>query len=146
MPFRDKLSEIEEDVYQVRNRSGQDPLNFPIKLNNKIAALGSSVQHGDGKPTTASYEVYKLLHDRLLDEQAKLDHLLKQRAPGGQQEPDRSQTGSPGANQNRNAAAQGAGAMNNTSRRRRGAEEYAEEYRFPSVFLRVFLRDSASPR
>ena len=42
-PFRDKLSAIEEDVYQVRNRSGQDPLNFPIKLNNKIAALGSSV-------------------------------------------------------------------------------------------------------
>src|ERR1019366_1960920 len=33
--FRDKLSVIEEEVYQVRNRSGQDPLNFPIKLNNK---------------------------------------------------------------------------------------------------------------
>ncbi len=75
------LTAIEEDVYQVRNRSGQDPLNFPIKLNNKIAALGSTVQHGDGKPTASSYEVYKLLHDRLLDEQAKLDHLLSSELP-----------------------------------------------------------------
>ena len=40
--FRARLSAVEEDLYQVRNQSGQDPLNFPIKLNNKIAALGSS--------------------------------------------------------------------------------------------------------
>ena len=33
------LTVVEEEVYQVRNRSGQDPLNYPIKLNNKIAAL-----------------------------------------------------------------------------------------------------------
>jgi photosystem II stability/assembly factor-like uncharacterized protein len=80
--FRQKLSAIEEDVYQVRNRSGQDPLNFPIKLNNKIAALGSTVQHGDGKPTASSYEVYDLLHKRLLEEQSKLDQLLKSDLPG----------------------------------------------------------------
>jgi len=80
--FRDKLSAIEEDVYQVRNRSGQDPLNFPIKLNNKIAALGSTVQHGDGKPTASSYEVYDLLHKRLVEEQSKLDNLLKSDLPG----------------------------------------------------------------
>jgi hypothetical protein len=79
--FRDKLSAIEEEVYQVRNRSGQDPLNFPIKLNNKIAALGASIEHGDGKPTAASYEVYKLLHQRLDEQQAKLDALLKSGLP-----------------------------------------------------------------
>ena len=79
--FREKLSEIEEDVYQVRNRSGQDPLNFPIKLNNKIAALGASVEHGDGKPTTASYEVYKLLNGKLAEQQNKLDALLKSALP-----------------------------------------------------------------
>ena len=79
--FREKLSAIEEDVYQVQNRSGQDPLNFPIKLNNKIAALGDSIQHGDGKPTTASYEVYKLLNAKLAEQQAKLDALLKSALP-----------------------------------------------------------------
>ena len=79
--FRDKLSAIEEEVYQVRNRSGQDPLNFPIKLNNKIAALGASVEHGDGKPTTASYEVYKLLNAKLAEQQTQLDTLLKSTLP-----------------------------------------------------------------
>jgi len=79
--FREKLSAIEEEVYQVQNRSGQDPLNFPIKLNNKIAALGASVEHGDGRPTTASYEVYKLLNSKLAEQQGKLDALLKSTLP-----------------------------------------------------------------
>jgi hypothetical protein len=79
--FRDKLGVIEEEVYQVRNRSGQDPLNFPIKLNNKIAALGSSIEHGDGKPTAPSYEVFKLLKDRLAEQQSALDTLLKTDLP-----------------------------------------------------------------
>ena len=74
-------SVIEEDVYQVRNRSGQDPLNFPIKLNNKIAALGASIERGDGKPTVSSYEVYKLLNQKLAEQQAKLDTLLKTTLP-----------------------------------------------------------------
>ncbi len=80
--FREKLSAIEEDVYQVRNRSGQDPLNFPIKLNNKIAALGAHVAHGDGKPTASSYEVFELLTQRLNEEQGKLDRTLKADLPG----------------------------------------------------------------
>jgi len=80
--FRAKLSAIEEDVYQVQNRSGQDPLNFPIKLNNKIAALASSVQHGDGKPTASSYEVFNLLTARLKEQQDKMDKLLKSDLPG----------------------------------------------------------------
>ncbi len=79
--FREKLSAIEEEVYQVQNRSGQDPLNFPIKLNNKIAALSASIQQGDGKPTTASYEVYKLLNAKLAEQQNKLDALLKTALP-----------------------------------------------------------------
>jgi photosystem II stability/assembly factor-like uncharacterized protein len=79
--FRDKLSAIEEEVYQVQNRSGQDPLNFPIKLNNKIAALGASIERGDGKPTAASYEVYKLLNAKLAEQQSRLDALLKSDLP-----------------------------------------------------------------
>jgi photosystem II stability/assembly factor-like uncharacterized protein len=79
--FRGKLTVVEEDIYQVRNRSGQDPLNFPIKLNNKIAALGSSIEHGDGKPTAASYEVFDLLTKRLHDEQAKFEDVLQTDLP-----------------------------------------------------------------
>lgn len=60
-----RLNGVEEDVYQVRNRSGQDPLNFPIKLNNQLAALGRSITTGDGKPTAQSYTVYAELQGRL---------------------------------------------------------------------------------
>lgn len=56
-----KLLAIEEELYQTRNRSGQDPLNFPIKLNNRLAALGSSVESGEARPTAASYVVFKEL-------------------------------------------------------------------------------------
>ena len=33
------LTAIEGEIYQYRNRSSQDPLNYPIRLNNKLAAL-----------------------------------------------------------------------------------------------------------
>jgi hypothetical protein len=60
-----KLTSAEEALYQTKNRSGQDPLNFPIKLNNRIAALGSSVERGDARPTAASYVVFKELSTKL---------------------------------------------------------------------------------
>jgi hypothetical protein len=60
-----KLSAVEENLYQVRNRSGQDPLNFPIKLNNRIAALGRSVSTGDARPTAAAYVVFRELSAQL---------------------------------------------------------------------------------
>ncbi len=60
-----KLLAVEEELYQTRNRSGQDPLNFPIKLNNRLAALGSSVEVGDSRPTTAAYTVYRELSNQL---------------------------------------------------------------------------------
>jgi photosystem II stability/assembly factor-like uncharacterized protein len=71
-----KLSAIEEEIYQVRNRSNQDPLNFPIKLNNQIAALRRSIETGDGRPTSQSYVVFKELSAQLDLLQAKLNGLL----------------------------------------------------------------------
>src|SRR5258706_856356 len=50
-----KLTAVEEDLYQVQNRSNQDPLNFPIKLNNQLAALCRSIETGDPKPSDASH-------------------------------------------------------------------------------------------
>jgi hypothetical protein len=44
------LSDVEDDVYQVKNQSGQDPLNFPIKINNRLANLQRVVNSGDGRP------------------------------------------------------------------------------------------------
>ena len=61
----------------MKNRSGQDPLNFPIKLNNMISALFRSVESGDGAPTVQSYEVFKELSGRLAKVQTQLDGVLK---------------------------------------------------------------------
>jgi hypothetical protein len=36
------ISDVEDDIYQVKNQSGQDPLNFPIKINNRLANLNRS--------------------------------------------------------------------------------------------------------
>ena len=67
---------MEEAVYQVRNRSNQDPLNFPIKLNNKLAALERVVESGDGKPIAGAYTVFKELSDLLAAQKARLDGAL----------------------------------------------------------------------
>ncbi len=48
------LTSIEEELYQTKARSGQDLLNFPIKLNNKLAALGGVVDSADTAPTQQS--------------------------------------------------------------------------------------------
>ena len=71
-----KLGEVEEKLYQVRNRSGQDPLNFPIKLNNRIAALGRSVSTGDARPTAAAYVVYRELSAQLQVQLEQLERVI----------------------------------------------------------------------
>ncbi len=60
-----KLEVVEEDLYQVKNQSPQDPLNFPIKLNNRLASLQRSVETGQAKPTDAAYVVFEELSAEL---------------------------------------------------------------------------------
>jgi hypothetical protein len=54
-----KLTAIEEDLYQTKNRASEDPLNFPIKLNNKIAYVLGTVSNSESQPTSQSYVVYE---------------------------------------------------------------------------------------
>ena len=49
-----KLTAVEEELIQTKIRSSQDALNFPIKLNNKLAALASTVDGSDDAPTMQS--------------------------------------------------------------------------------------------
>lgn len=52
-----EMKSIEEELYQTKNSSRQDPLNFPIRLNNKLAHLNNVVGYGDYPPTDQSEEV-----------------------------------------------------------------------------------------
>ncbi|HYC53110.1 MAG TPA: glycosyl hydrolase [Gemmatimonadaceae bacterium] len=60
------LSDVEDDIYQVKNQSGQDPLNFPIRINNRLANLNRIVNLGDGRPTEVT-SVLLSEYSRLLD-------------------------------------------------------------------------------
>ncbi len=71
-----KLRTIEETLYQTKNRSSQDPLNFPIRLNNKLAALGSVVDSADAEPTSQSYVIYEDLVTRIDVELQNLRQIL----------------------------------------------------------------------
>ena len=55
------LTEIEKALYQTKNRSRQDPLNFPIKLTNKLGHLNSLVTSNDFPPTNQDELVRKEL-------------------------------------------------------------------------------------
>ncbi len=70
--LRQRLSAVEEAIYQVRNRSSQDPLNYPIRINNKIAALGGVVAGADARPTDQEFAVFEDLSAQL---QVQLDRL-----------------------------------------------------------------------
>jgi len=58
-------SAVEENIYQVKNQSNQDPLNFPIKVNNRLATLLSMAERGDGAPTNNMPEIFGILSNEL---------------------------------------------------------------------------------
>src|SRR5262249_49517021 len=71
-----KLTEVEEEVYQVRNQSNQDPLNFPIKINNRLASLLRVVETGDGKPTGNVIPIFNDLKTELKAQTDKLQQVM----------------------------------------------------------------------
>ncbi len=80
--LRKTLTAVEEAVYQVQNRSGQDPLNFPIKLNNKIAYVKEVIESADAKPTDQTYAAFKELSDELQVQLDGLNRTLTTEVPG----------------------------------------------------------------
>ena len=73
--LKQKLAALEESLYQTRTRSGQDLLNFPIKLTNRLAVLRQSVEGGDAKPTDAAAVVLKELSTELDQRLAELKRI-----------------------------------------------------------------------
>jgi photosystem II stability/assembly factor-like uncharacterized protein len=68
-------SEIEAQIYQVRNRSNQDPLNFPIRVNNRLANLLSMSEHGDGRPGNNMEEIFQIMVQRLKGHTDRLEQV-----------------------------------------------------------------------
>jgi photosystem II stability/assembly factor-like uncharacterized protein len=79
--LKKNLAGVEESLYQTRNQSSQDPLNYPIRLNNKLAALAGVVSSAETAPTDQSYAVYDELVVQIDTQLAKLAQIMKTEVP-----------------------------------------------------------------
>lgn len=75
--FDDELTGIENSIHQTKNRSVQDPINYGIKLNNRLAFLMGEQAQGDFRPTTQGEEVRVQLSKMVDDELTRLRNSLK---------------------------------------------------------------------
>jgi hypothetical protein len=76
-----KLTEVEEALYQTKNQSSQDPLNFPIRLNNKLAALQGVISRSETPPNEQSIAVYNELSNEIDAQLQKLTQIMKTDVP-----------------------------------------------------------------
>lgn len=75
------MKSVEKSLYQTQNKSPQDPLNFPVRLTNKLAHLSELVDIGDFGPTQADEAVRAELTVRIDAELAKLKQLFESDLP-----------------------------------------------------------------
>ncbi len=71
------LLELEQKLYQTKNRSAQDPLNFPVRLTNKLAHL-NAIMGADYPPTQQAMAVKEEL-ERAVDEVLTAFRQMKER-------------------------------------------------------------------
>lgn len=71
-----KMDEVENHLYQTKNRSRQDPLNYPIKLNNKLGHIAALNGFGSFRPTKQEEELQKELFKKI-DEQIAIFTSIK---------------------------------------------------------------------
>ena len=68
--LKEELTSVEEALYQTKLQSPQDPLNFPIRLNDKLAGLLGLAGIGDYPPTESLEKVRQELSEAI-DEQMR---------------------------------------------------------------------------
>ena len=71
-----EMTAIEEILYQTKSKSNQDPLNFPIRLNNKLAHLNSLTRIGSYAPTQQAIDFKNEINKEIDNELAKLYELF----------------------------------------------------------------------
>jgi photosystem II stability/assembly factor-like uncharacterized protein len=76
-----QLTVIEETLYQTKSKSGQDPLNFPIRLNDKISGLFDVVSSGNMRPSRQAFEVFGELARQCSKEFEKFEKIKREELP-----------------------------------------------------------------
>lgn len=71
-----KLTAIEAELIQTKNESGQDPINYQVKLDNQLAYAYSAAHSQDGKPAASIFERYQELSEPLEEAGIKFEALV----------------------------------------------------------------------
>ncbi len=79
--IQDEMKKVEEALYQTKNKSGQDPLNFPVRLNDKLAGLASEADGSDYKPTEQAKAVYKEISGKIDEQLQILNKIFNEQIP-----------------------------------------------------------------
>ncbi|MGB5819128.1 MAG: glycosyl hydrolase [Saonia sp.] len=74
--MKDDFGKVEKALYQTKNRSRQDPLNFPIRLTNKLGHLNSLVALDDFPPTDQDIAVKNELSTEINTQLKTFDALI----------------------------------------------------------------------
>ena len=74
--MKKEFGEVEKALYQTKNRSNQDPLNFPIKLTNKLGHLNSLVAIDDFPPTDQDIAVKNELTGKINSQLQIFDRMI----------------------------------------------------------------------
>ncbi len=72
-----KMTEVEEELIQTKATSGEDALNFPIKVVNQLVDVFGTVESADAAPTAQSIAVFDVLDKELTASLAKWDDIQK---------------------------------------------------------------------
>jgi len=77
----ESFNKIENEIHQTKSKSNQDPLNFGIKLNNKLGHLNALVGSTDFRPTDQSILVKEDLSQKLNDQLSEFEEIISKRIP-----------------------------------------------------------------
>ena len=71
------MSNIIESMYETRNKSNQDMLNYGIKLNDKLAGVYNAASRGNFRPSKNQISVYNELSKEADIQLAKFEEIKK---------------------------------------------------------------------
>ena len=75
------VESIENELYQTKNQSNQDPLNYGVKLTNNLGNLNSAFRGGDFGPTVQDVQVKNELIEKVNAQLTKYNKIISEDIP-----------------------------------------------------------------
>jgi uncharacterized coiled-coil DUF342 family protein len=76
-----KMTPIEEQLMQVKMKSSEGSLRYPIQLNEQFDSLSHTIEYADAAPTRPQLAVYDMLNGKLQEQLKRLREVLNADLP-----------------------------------------------------------------